>query len=116
MSLIDGFSEEFVLMEKQRIPDGEGGFNTAWKEGGSFTGALTLDTSMQARIAEREGVTSVYTLTTKRAVNLDFHDIFKREDGSYFRVTSDGKDKHTPLSAGLDMRQVTAERLGALPQ
>jgi hypothetical protein len=36
--------------------------------------------------------------------------VFRREsDGKIFRVTSDGDDKKTPPSAGLDMRQVTAE-------
>lgn len=110
MSLIDGFSEEFVLMEKVRVPDGEGGFTTGWKDGVKFTGALTLDTSMQARMAEREGVTNVYTLTTSRAVLLDFHDVIKRSNGNYYRITSDGLDKKTPIGAGLDLRQVTAEK------
>jgi hypothetical protein len=43
-------------------------------------------------------------------MNLQYHDIFKRKsDNKIFRVTSDGDDKHTPPSATLDMRQVSAE-------
>ena len=65
---------------------------------------------MQARQAAAEGVTSRYTVTTKRDVVLTFHDVFRREtDGKIFRVTSDGDDKHTPNSTYLDMRQVSAE-------
>jgi hypothetical protein len=55
-------------------------------------------------------VTSLYTVTTSRAIVLEYHDVFRREsDGKIFRVTSDGDDLYTPKSAGLDMRQVTAE-------
>jgi hypothetical protein len=36
--------------------------------------------------------------------------VFRRNrDGKIFRVTSDGDDKHTPISATLNMRVVTAE-------
>ena len=57
-----------------------------------------------------EGVTGVYTVTTAKNVNLQFHDVFKRlSDGKVFRVKTDGDDKKTPKSAGLNMRQVRAE-------
>ena len=43
-------------------------------------------------------------------MNLQYHDVFRRNrDLKIFRVTSDGDDKHTPASATLNMRQVTAE-------
>ena len=52
----------------------------------------------------------MYTVTTTRALTLEYHDVFKRlKDGKIFRVTSDGDDKYTPKSATLDMRQVSAE-------
>ena len=57
-----------------------------------------------------QGLTSLYTITTKKAVTLQYHDIVKRvSDGKVFRVTSDGDDQKTPASATLDMRNVTAE-------
>ena len=72
--------------------------------------AIVLDSSMEARIAEKQGVTALYTITTKKNVNLQYHDVIRRKsDGKVFRITSDGDDKHTPDSAGLNMRQVTAE-------
>lgn len=110
MSLIDDFNAAVAFMEKTHIPDGEGGFKVTWAEGERFLAAVTFDTSIQARAAEKQGVTSLYTVTTARNVVLEYHDVLKRiDDGKIFRVTSDGDDKFTPKSAGLDMRQVTAE-------
>ena len=110
MSLLDRAYQEMVMLEKDRTPDGQGGFITKWREGAAFMAAITFDSSMQARIAKKQGVTSLYTVTTKRAAALEYHDVFKCvSDGKVFRVTSDGDDKATPDSADLNMRQVTAE-------
>jgi len=110
MSLIDEFKATVCFLEKTRVPDGEGGFKTTWAEGAKFPAAVTLDTSIEARAAEKQGVTSVYTITTAKSVVLEYHDVLKRlYDGKIFRVTSDGDDKATPASASIDMRQVTAE-------
>ena len=65
---------------------------------------------MQARIGEKSGVTSLYTITTDKSVKLEYHDVLKRlSDGKIFRVTSDGDDKVTPPSASFQFSQVTAE-------
>ena len=110
MSLLEMAMTDMVLIEKVRQPDGEGGFITQWTEGAQFKAAITFDSSMQARIAEQQGVTSLYTVTTKKAAVLSYHDVFKRlSDGKIFRVTSDGDDKFTPDSAALNMRQATCE-------
>lgn len=113
MSLLSEAMEACVLLNKQRGPDGYGGFITTWTDGPTFDAAITFDTSMEARTAEKSGVTSLYTVTTGRGLTLEYHDVFRRtRDGKIFRVTSDGDDKFTPASAGLDMRQVTAEEWG----
>lgn len=110
MSLIDDFMFDCVMLDKTTVSDGYGGYTATWREGAEFSAAITFDTSMQARTAEKAGVTSLYTVTTSRALTLEYHDVFKRvKDGKVFRVTSDGDDKYTPASAGLDMRQVSAE-------
>lgn len=98
------------MLDKRTVSDGLGGYISIYTEGAEFDAAITLDTSMQARTAEKQGVTALYTVTTSKAMNLQYHDIFKRKsDNKIFRVTSDGDDKHTPPSATLDMRQVSAE-------
>lgn len=110
MSLLDNAFEKFCFIDKSRKPDGEGGFTVEWAEGAEFNAAARFDNSMQARVAEKQGVTSLYTITTRKAVTLEYHDVIKRlEDGKIFRITSDGDDNKTPKVANLDMRQVSAE-------
>ena len=110
MSLLEDAFESCVMLDKTTGPDGYGGYISTYKEGASFKAAIVFDTSMQARTAEKQGVTSLYTVTTSRALTLEYHDIFMRlRDQKVFRVTSDGDDKFTPASTALDMRQVTAE-------
>lgn len=113
MSLIDEYMEMSggcVMLDKRTVSDGIGGYKITYVEGAEFSAAITLDTSIQARVAEKQGVTALYTVTTSRALNLQYHDIFRRKsDNKVFRVTSDGDDKLTPPSATLDMRQVSAE-------
>ena len=110
MSLLTEAMEKCIIMDKTTTADGYGGYIISWKEGAEFQAAIVLDSSMQARIAEQQGVTALYTITTNKNINLQYHDVLKRSsDGKIFRITSDGDDKHTPASANLNMRQVTAE-------
>lgn len=97
-------------MEKTRVPDGEGGWNTSWVQGLEFDAAVVRDTTLNARVAEKEGMTAVYTVTVDKNLPLDFHDVFKRlKDGQVFRVMSDSTDKETPDRATFQFHQVTAE-------
>lgn len=110
MSLLSDSMEKCVMLNKQTEADGYGSYITTWTEGAEFMAAFTFDSSIQARVAAVQGVQNLYTITTGRAMNLQYHDVIRRErDGKVFRVTSDGDDKFTPRAATLDMRQVTAE-------
>lgn len=110
MSLLTDAMTPCVFLDKTKKPDGEGGYINEWTEGGEFEAAITFDSSMQARTAEKSGVTSLYTITTKKGVQLDYHDVFRRlSDGKVFRVTSDGDDKQTPPTASFQVLQVSAE-------
>ena len=110
MSLIDEAMTTVVLMEKTRQPDGEGGFITNWVDSVSFDAAITFDTSIESRIAEKQGVTSRYTVTTNKNAKLEFHDVIRRlSDGKVFRISSDGDDVQTPDRATFQFLQVTAE-------
>lgn len=110
MSLLSDAMTDVVLMDKRREPDGEGGFLTEWVESVEFKAAITFDTSIESRIAEKQGVTSRYTVTTNKSAKLSYHDVIKRlSDDKIFRITSDGDDKQTPKSASFQVLQVTAE-------
>lgn len=110
MSLLTEAMSECEMLDKTTEPDGYGGYISTWKAGVAFIAAISFDTSIEARVADAQGVSSLYTVTTLRAMTLEYHDVFRRlSDGKIFRVTSDGDDKFTPKSATLDMRVVTAE-------
>lgn len=111
MSLLTQAMEPVILLEKKRQPDGEGGFLPAvWVEGAEFKAAISYDNSLESRVAEKDGVTSLYTITTSKNANLQYHDVLKRvRDGKIFRVTSDGDDNVTPASATFQFCQVSAE-------
>lgn len=110
MSLLEEAMTPCVILNKRTENDGYGGYITTWSEGATFDAAIVLDSSMQARIGQQMGVTALYTITTRKAMTLEYHDVFVRvSDGKVFRVRSDGDDKKTPQSAALNMRQVSAE-------
>lgn len=110
MSLLDEQMEKCVFYNKTLTSDGYGGYSTVYAEGVNFFAAIVIDSSIEARIADAQGVKGVYTVTTRKEMNLQYHDVFKRlSDGKIFRVTSDGDDNKTPKSATLNMRNVNAE-------
>lgn len=111
MSLLNDFARPCVLMEKTRVPDGEGGYTLDWTEGAAFQNYQALDTSMEARRAEKEGVTSVYSALVNKALPIEYGDYFKdTETGLTYRVTSNPFEKESPKSATFALKYFTAER------
>lgn len=110
MSLLDEAFEPFTIINKMVVDDGYGGTTIQWVDGAVINGAIVFNSSMQAKIAREAGVTSVYTFTVDKSVELDLHTVIRREsDGRIFRLTSNSDDKKTPHSASLNMRQYDAE-------
>ena len=111
MSLLEEYKEKFVIMDRRTVADGLGAYRSYWEEGAEISAVCVLDTSTQARTAEKQGVTELYTITTEKAVCLEYHDVIRRlSDGAIFRITSNGNDKKTPNSASINMRQTSAEK------
>lgn len=119
MSLLDDFARDCVLMEKTRTPDGAGGYTVTWTEGAEFTNYQALDTSMEARKAEKDGVTSVYSALVSQDAPIEYGDYFRdKSTGTTYRVTSNPEEKQAPKSAGASIRGLkffTVERKD-LPQ
>ena len=110
MSLLSEAMTDCVFLNKSKVSDGEGGFVVEWAEGASFKAAIVFDKSMEARSAEKAGVTSLYTVSVPISVAVEYHDVFKRlSDGKIFRATSDGDDSKTPARATFQIAQFTAE-------
>jgi len=100
-----------TLLEKTRIPDGEGGWDTTWSDGAKFDAAIAHASSIEARVAESEGMASTFTVWTEKGITLEYHDVFRRDsDGQVFRVTSQGGDEQSPDRATFDLTHVSAER------
>lgn len=112
MSLLEDFARKCVIMEKTRVPDGEGGWlGVEWKDGAEFINYQALDTSMEARRAQQEGVTSLYSVLVNKDTPLEYNDVFKDvKTGQTYRVTSNPDEKMSPKSASFDLKYFTAER------
>ena len=80
MSLLNDFARPCVLMEKARVEDGEGGYTIDWKDGVTFQNYQALDTSLEARRAEKQGVTSVYSALVDKDVPIEYGDYFKEKE------------------------------------
>ena len=111
MSLLDNYGRKCVLLEKKTVPDGFAGYETVWVDGIEFQNYQALESSMEARIAEKQGVTSVYNALVSKAVPIEYHSVFRdTTTGETYRVTSDPSDKQAPKSASFDLKFFTAER------
>ena len=109
--MIDDLMEDCTMLDKQSVPDGQGGFDYTWKEGASFQATIVKNGSLDARVAEKSGVKDVYTITVYKGVPLEINDVFRREkDGSTFRVTSNVRDTESPPMATFQIANVSAER------
>ena len=103
--------EPCTEIRRVRHDDEQGGYDYQYEDGVAFDAAIVKDRTLAARVAEKEGVTEVYTVTTPAGVGLDFHELFRRNsDGAVFRVTSSAQDSKPPKAASFSFEQVTAER------
>lgn len=108
-------SEKAVLLEKKRVSDGMGGYLTTWTEGADFDALIMLDSSMEARVAEKQGVIDLYTIMVAKSFPLESGDYFKRiSDGQVFRVTSSPNEDATPTISSMDVKAFSAAK-SALP-
>lgn len=111
MSLIDAMMVDCVFMDKIHASDGMGGYTTTWTEGAGLKAAIVKDSTMEARVAEKQGVSEIYTITVQKGLVLEYHDVIKRvSDGAIFRITSNIKDSESPDVSTLRIGQVTAEK------
>lgn len=112
--ILDAFAETCVLLDKARTPDGEGGYITTWQEGAEFSNYFAMDSTLEARRAEKEGVTSIYSALVDKEVPIEYNDYFRdKKTGLTYRVTSKPEEKEAPRTAGSVIRALkffTAER------
>lgn len=101
---------ECAILDKTTFNDGYGGFKYRWVEGGHFQAFCRFDSSIEAQIAEKQGVKSLYTVITPDTVVLQPRTVFRRlSDGKIFRTHSDGDDFNPPVGGTIRAKRVTAE-------
>lgn len=109
--MITDFYENLVFVEKKSVADGYGGFEITYVDGAEFKGGITTDNSTEMRVAEKNGVTALYTITVDKNLPLQYSDIIKRKsDNKYFKIVSDPDDMIAPAKATIKIKQAQAER------
>ena len=113
--MMESMAHECVLLIKSDTPDGEGGAVAAWTDGAAFKTYPAPDRSMKARIAEKDGLTSVYTILVPQDAPVSFGDYYRdNTSDEIFHITSDPGEKYTPAISALNLKMFTAEK-AALP-
>ena len=111
MSMIFELIEDCKILNYVRTDDPYGGYTRAWEDGATFKATIIKNSTTQAQIAEKQGITELFTVVIEKGFELDFHDVFKRvSDGEIFRVTSRIKDSEAPDRSTVRIAKVTAER------
>lgn len=109
--LLDYYARACVHLYRQTTNDGEGGYKTEWCEGMKFTNYQALNTSTEAQIAERQGISTLYGVLVNRDVPLGYGDYYKdTESGQMFRITSEPSESHTPDNSNLNLKYFSSER------
>lgn len=110
MSLLDEYSDEFVIVNKTKVDDGYGGYTTVWTDGATISGALAPTSQNEVAIAGAMGEKTTHTLVVAKNIMLEYHEVLRRKsDGITFRVTNTDGGTYTPASAGLDLRRYRLE-------
>lgn len=102
--------ENGTIFNKIYVDDGRGGTKITYVDGVTIDAVFGFETSEELRQAEKANAVPRYTITTRANVNLQYHDVIRRNrDGKIFRITSDGDDNVSPSVSSLNMRQVEAQ-------
>lgn len=111
MNLIESMMEDCVFLNKVKVDDPVGGYRDSYQDGITFKAAILKNSTTEAQIAEKNGITEIFTIVTDKAMKLEYHDVLRRvSDGSIFRVTSRATDSAAPEKSTVPIAKVSAER------
>ena len=110
MSLLDEYSEEYVIVDRTTVSDGMGGYRIVWKDGATIKGALAVATQSEVTVAGAMNEKVTHTMLIDKSVLLEYHSVLRRQsDGKTFRVTTRGAEDKTPSSSSLNKRKIALE-------
>lgn len=111
MNLLESMMEPCTMLDRVTASDGVLGFTSRWQDGATFNATIIKASTTEARLAEKLGVTEVYTVVTAKGFGLSYHDVFRRNtDGQIFRVTGNQRDSEAPEASSVKIGKVSAER------
>lgn len=111
MSLLDQYKTPCVLLIKQRVRDGLGGYKTVYTDGEAFEAAWEYESAPEVTVAEQQGVERTYRIYVNKTLDMDYHEAFRRTDnGQIYRVTNPGTDRMTPTFSRLNKRVIEVEK------
>lgn len=111
MSLITSMMEPCTFINRIRTDDPYGGYVESYTDGATFRAAVIKNSTTEAVVAEKQGITEIFTVVTDKGFVLDYNDLFRRDsDGQVFRVTSNIKDSEAPDASTVKIGKVTAEK------
>ena len=109
--LIFNMMEKCRILNHARVDDLYGSSTDAWTDGTPFDAAIIKDTTTEAVVAEKQGITEMFTVVFEKGLSIDYHTVFKRlSDNQVFRVTSRVKDSEAPDASSVKIAKVTAEK------
>ena len=109
MNLLESMMNECVMMDRQTVSDGMGGFTSRWVEGAAFMAFVRKESAPEIKVAEQDGAKEMFTVVVPMTVSLEYHDVFKRKsDGAVFRLTSNTKDDETSRTASTPVQVAKA--------
>lgn len=112
LSLIEGMMEKCRILNKIREDDEFGSETIEWRDGTSFDASIIKDMTTEAVVAEKQGITEIFTVVVRKGFALSYNDYFKRlSDNQVFRVTSNTKDSEAPGASTVRIAKVTAEKV-----
>lgn len=108
--------DEYVIINKSIVDDGEGGYTTSWSDGATIKAAFDLGNASEQRQAQAQNLKRVYSVTFPKRTPVKYGDYLRKvETGEIYRITSDPTDNKTPDMARNQTCFATAERT-ELPQ
>lgn len=111
LNLIESMMEDCVFLNKVKVDDPVGGYKDDYQDGITFKAAVIKNSTTEAQIAEKSGITEIFTIVTYKEMELEYHDVLRRvSDGAIFRVTSRTLDSKAPAASTVQIAKVTAER------
>jgi len=107
---LEEFFEPVYVQDWISKPDGFGGIIWGLGDGAKIDVGFIQNQSIEARVAEFQGIRNIYTIVTRPGSGLEHQDVVRRvRDGAKYRITSDFNV--SPNVADEEIAQASAEKV-----